>query len=157
MCGAEAAALGVGLDVPERMLSKVQKLLVLATNQREGEEPSHEARTAAMMAAQLIVKHGLIRNAVRPREELLAVAEDLAQGLLDAVWNQRRTDNLIRVKDIIDAALRGGVIHSDERRVMQNMVAIKVRTLRYKGLVVGVRGPNGGYKLAPGVRRAKKP
>lgn len=116
--------------------------------------PGEEARTAAILAANLILEHKLLSFVIpRDRKTLLNIAEDLATGLLDYAWDIRRKNELVQVGDVIECAIKNEVITEIERKIVHEMVGNKVRHLRRKGILVGTRGPYGGFKLAPGIRR----
>ena len=133
-------------------IEKVHKLLTLAVGEAT---PEQEARTAALLAARMIMEHGLLSFAVpRDRRTLLDIAEELSQRLLDVAWGYRRKpEQFVQVGDVVGSAIKSGIITEVERKVVHEMLGNKVRYLRLKGVLVGQRGPYGGFRIAPGVRR----
>jgi hypothetical protein len=134
---------------------KVLKLLTLAVG-----GDGQEERTAAHLAARLIMKHGLLGlsgapqlPAARSRAELLPISKALAEQLLDAAWAMRRSDDSIQVDMAVKLAVTRGDITEAERHIVRSQVATRMRAYRAQGVLVGERGPRGGYRMAPGVRR----
>ena len=147
--------MGVNVDAA---IMKVQRLLALATGATGGEE----ARTAAIVAARLIVEHNLLgatKAAVaarpRPHDELRSVIHTLLQTFIDVAWRERRTDNLVTVPVVVDHAIQNGDLHVCERERAMAMLANLVNQEKRRGVLVSVRGRYGGYRLASGVRRGR--
>lgn len=143
------------MDV-EVALTKVQRLLALATGVAGGEE----ARTAAIVAARLIVEHDLLGAtkaavAARPHDELRSIIHSLLQVFVDVAWRERRTDNLVTVPDVVGHAIQHGDLHVCERERAIAMLANLVNQEKRRGVLVSVRGRYGGYRLASGVRRGR--
>lgn len=134
--------------------SKVQKLLALATD-----GAGDESRTAAWIAAKLIVQHQLLDNApssqARGKNDLHDVAKKLLQVLLDAAWKNRKNPNhFVTVADIIALALRENIIREHEQQVVRVKLGALAAKERDRGILIGKRGRNGGYHLAPNVTRS---
>lgn len=129
---------------------KVLKLLTLAVGGGGEEE-----RTAAHLAARLIMQHGLLSSGPQPRSraELLPISHGLAADLVDLAWNLRRSTDTIQVCMAVQTALTQGLITEVERHIVRVQIAARMRAYRAQGVLVGARGPHGGYRMAPGVRR----
>lgn len=135
------------------ILDKVQKLLSLATR-GDGEE----ARTAALIAARLIVEHGMVGTArveeCRSCDELRETVQRLLASFMNAAWEGRRKGHLVTVPLIVDLAIQEGALRPSERAQGINMLANLVNQQKKRGVLVSVRGRYGGYRLAAGVRRS---
>ena len=129
---------------------KVQQLLALAV-QSDGEE----ARTAAVLAARLIVEHKLLDTREPPTEKLLANIEGLLGSFLQLAWEHRDDeDYLLTVPLLIDAAIRDGHLDRRDRERAQRLLGRRVAQERKRGVLQSIRGRYGGYRMAPGVRRS---
>lgn len=150
----------------DRLLDRVHKLLALATGSVGGEE----ARTAAVVAARLIVQHNLIQApSVEPRvievrepgmrehEELRPLIRELLKVFLDLAWQERKNDSLVTVPLVIDWAIDQELLRQSERERAMGMLGNLVHQERKRGVVVSIRGRYGGYRMAPGVRRGRAP
>lgn len=144
-----------------KVLDRVHKLLALATGSVGGEE----ARTAAVVAARLIVEHNLIQarpadvaeQGMREHEELRPIIRDLLTVFLDLAWQERKSEGLVTVPIIIDWAIEKEALRRSERERAMGMLANLVNQERKRGVIVSVRGRYGGYRMAPGVRRSRAP
>lgn len=142
-----------------KVLDRVHKLLALATGSVGGEE----ARTAAVVAARLIVEHNLIKpsdvaeQGMREHEELRPIIHDLLAVFLDLAWQERNSDALVSVPIIIDWAIEKEALRGSERERAMGMLANLVNQERKRGVIVSIRGRYGGYRMAPGVRRGRAP
>ena len=146
-----------------KVLDRVHKLLALATGSVGGEE----ARTAAVVAARLIIENNLLQaqpvevpeqgHEVREHEELRPIIRDLLDVFLDLAWQERKNDSLVTVPIVVDWAIEKEALRRSERERAMGMLANLVNQERRKGVIVSVRGRYGGYRMAPGVRRSRAP
>lgn len=144
-----------------KVLDRVHKLLALATGSVGGEE----ARTAAVVAARLIIENNLIpvrpsdvaEQGMREHEELRPIIRDLLAVFLDLAWKERKSDALVTVPIVIDWAIEKEALRRSERERAMGMLANLVNQERKRGVIVSVRGRYGGYRMAPGVRRGRAP
>lgn len=131
---------------------KVRKLLTLATK-----GTGEESRTAAHVAAKLIVEYQLLDDAgapARTHSELRVISQRLLSAFLDKAWQNRKNKSfLLNVRQAVDEAVQQQVIRSNERAKLEKMLSSLVTRERQRGVLVGVRGRSGGYRLAPNVVR----
>jgi hypothetical protein len=149
--------------VDNAALTKVHKLLALATGTAGGEE----ARTAAVIAVSLIVQHNLLGprpeslppepmlEEPRDHAELRPIIDHLLGVFLDLAWKERRSANLVTVPLIIDHAIETGDLFRVERERAMGMLANLVNREKKRKVLVSVRGRYGGYRMAQGVRRGR--
>lgn len=135
------------------ILEKVSKLLTMATR-GEGEE----ARTAALIAARLIVENNLLAPVYEPPRtavELKDVVDELLRAFLALAWEARKDkERLVTVPGVVDAAIGEGMLRRSEREKVLNLLGSRVIEERKRGVLVSVRGRNGGYRMAHGVTRS---
>lgn len=113
----------------------------------EGEE----ARTAAVQAVRLIEKHGLLADGMRPRKEILAVADDLSDELIRIAYEFK--GDWVQVADVVRGAIKIGTVRPSEFKLVCDLLRIRARRLRDKGVLVGRAGAGGGYAMPADVRR----
>lgn len=149
----------------EAARSKVSKLLSLATGAVGGEE----ARTAAFVAARLIVEYDLlappppvvptveapVEPVPEPRthDELRPLIQNLLEVMLDLIWQERNNDTVVTVPIVVDWAVETEILYPYERKRGLVMLTRLVQRKRRQGVIVSLRGRYGGYRMAPGVRR----
>lgn len=138
------------------VLDKVNKLLSLATGSVGGEE----ARTAALLAARLIVSNKLLTHphaatpaekppaAARSPKELRPIVNRLLRDLISVAEAERESGALITVANVIDWAVETELLSESERSKSTMMLANLARQERRKGVLSSIRGRNGGYKIA---------
>lgn len=118
----------------------------------EGEE----ARTAATLAAKLIIEHDLLVRPTSP--EFTRTIEALRQGFLNLAWQHRGDDDyLLTVPLMVEAAIEDGVLTPEDREKAIRCLGRRIRSDRSKGILQSVRGRYGGYRMAPGVMRSHGP
>lgn len=141
-------------------IEKIRKLLVMATRGTQ-----EEARTAAVIAAQMILDHDLLHPAPPPVEpplpeprtpdQLRPIIDLLLEVFLAAAWEHRNTDRILRVPDIVDFGIGQKWLTRLERERANCLLSNRLTEERKKGVVVTIRGRYGGYRMAPKVRRFK--
>ncbi len=135
----------------DAVVSKVRKLVELADS-----GTTEEARTAAWHACQMLKKHGVLNHisSGRTRADLRPTAVEIAKAGLDLLWRER--PGLLSVRELLDIVEQKTPFPPDERLLLHDMVSGLFRKLRARGLLIGLVGGTGGYRAAPGIRRAKR-
>lgn len=134
-------------------LDRARKLVALACA-GEGEEQ----RTAALIAVRYIAEHELLGRAgepVRSHAELRPVIHVTMDQLFGRLWDGRKAGLSISAATMVDEAIQAGGLRPTEReRAIAMVSALAARMVR-DGLLEGVRGRAGGYRLGANVRRRK--
>ena len=134
-------------------LDRARKLVALACS-GEGEEQ----RSAALIAVRYIAEHGLLGRAAEPMRshaELRPVIRLVMEHLFERLWEGRRHGLSISATAMVDEAIQAGGLRPTERERGIAMVSALAARMVRDGLLEGVRGRTGGYRLGAGVRRRR--